>query len=176
MDRKILSFQVLTVAVRKIQVSTELPCPRQMTLFLPWLVPPAAVTMARVSLQAVTLWVLLKDTLMLLKTQEKCAKLSKSNDQGACYHSWRPSVGLLRKFYYVAPRCEVNAGVTPKEADTNSGCEEWGDGWCIPAVVEVITVDQWVTSAGAGCCERGMRALVHLWQRCIANGVLKNSV
>lgn len=128
MDRKILSFQVLTVAVRKIQVSTELPCPQQMTLFLPWLVPPAAVTMARVSLQAVTLWVLLKDTLMLLKTQEKCAKLSKSNDRGACYHSWRPSVGLLRKFYYVAPRCEVNAGVMPKETDTKW---MWGVRWWV---------------------------------------------
>jgi len=29
---------------------------------------------------------------------------------------------------------------------------------------------QWVTSAGADFCERGMQALVHCWQKCITSG------
>jgi hypothetical protein len=31
-------------------------------------------------------------------------------------------------------------------------------------------VKQWTTSAGADFYERGMQALVHRWQKCIANG------
>jgi len=34
----------------------------------------------------------------------------------------------------------------------------------------VRAVEQWATSAGADFYEHSMQALVHRWQKCIANG------
>ena len=60
---------------------------------------------------------------------------------------------------------EVDVGVTAVEADTVDVKTQWGD-----ELFQQWWKWQWVTSAGAGGCERGIQALVHLWQRCIANG------
>ena len=44
--------------------------------------------------------------------------------------------------------------------------EQWGSGWCISAVVTATVV----TSSGADFYKWVMKALVHHWQECIANG------
>jgi len=41
---------------------------------------------------------------------------------------------------------------------------QWGGGWCISAPVKL-----WITVCGADFYKHGMQALVHWWQKCIAN-------
>lgn len=47
---------------------------------------------------------------------------------------------------------------------------QWGGGWCISAVVTATSKTSQVLDGHADFCDCGMPALVHRWQKCIADG------